>query len=249
MLPIKKLALASAFALTVCTVGAEDGKLVRLTSNEWIPYAGPGLPDGGMATKIIREAFAAAGYALSVDFLPWRRALMLGLSGSQGHDGVFAVYAERARSECVSSAAIGTSPVGFAERRSNPVPWTSPADLAGRRIGVMTDYFNSTEFDALVAAGVLKVEAVEREILNLRKVAQGRLDVAVVDAHVFAHLVSNLPDLKGDLQMNARLLEEKPYFVCFRPSGGPRATELRDAFNAALSQLDTTRIQDEYRNR
>lgn len=231
----RPVVIALALLVAAPAAWAEGATVVRLASLEWAPYTGKDLADQGLASKVVRNALAASGYSVIIDFMPWRRALSVGFDGSQGHDGVFPVYAERASRECVSSAPIGVSPVGFAERRSDPVAWTALADLKGLRIGVMSGYFNAREFDRLAASGELTTEPVDREVLNLRKLAQGRLDLAVVDSFVFASLVAAEPDLKGSLRMNGRLLEEREIFVCFRPSAGSRSQVLRDVLNRGLA--------------
>ena len=249
MIHVKETILAALLVLAVSSAGAAERKIVRLASLYWPPYTGWNLPDEGMSSKIVRAAFAESGYVVTFDYLPWRRALSLGLDGSQGHDGVLPIYTERAERDCIGSAQIGVSPIGFVENRFAGVRWASLSDLKGLRIGIMADYFNTPEFDAMVASGELNAQGLDREILGLRMVAQRRLDLALVDANVFAHLSSDAPDLRAFVRMNERLLKRKPLFVCFRPSAPERSATLRDAIDAGLAKLDVEAMQDQYVNR
>lgn len=53
---------------------AEDEAALTLATGEFPPYVGERLPQGGVTSKIVREAFAAAGLATpKIVFLPWKR--------------------------------------------------------------------------------------------------------------------------------------------------------------------------------
>lgn len=55
---------------------------LQLASGEFAPYSGAALPDGGVATRIVRAAFREAGYGEpQVQFLPWGRASHLAEAG------------------------------------------------------------------------------------------------------------------------------------------------------------------------
>ncbi len=236
MVSARVIVVSLALAWSAGAQGA-DGTTVRLTSLEWAPYTGRDLPDQGLSSRVVRAALAATGYGLQIDFLPWRRAYALGLDGSQGHDGVFPVYDGTLRRGCLVSDAIGVSPLGFAERRSDPIAWTTLEDLKGLRIGVVAGYVNSAGFDAMAAAGELSTVPVDRDLLNLRRLARGRLDAAVIDALVFDFLTVATPDLRAALRMDEHLLEEKTLHVCFRPTADGRGEALRQALNVGLARL------------
>src|SRR3990167_6079785 len=82
--------LLSSFGLVSPTVAAAE--IIRLASLEWPPYTGAQLPDGGESTATLKAAFAAAGYQLEVDFLPWERALALAKAPNSGYAGYFPEY-------------------------------------------------------------------------------------------------------------------------------------------------------------
>ena len=209
------------------------GTIVRLSSVDWPPFSGADLPNRGLSTAIVERTLARTGLILTVEFLPWQRAVATGLKAAD-RAGYFPEYRTAASQEkCLLSAPIGSSPLGFAERVGAPVQWRALSDLTGRRIGTVRGYVNTDGFDR---AGTLTVEPAVDDATNLRKLAAGRLDMAVIDANVLAHLLSTDPDLRplrAGLRFNGRLLEDKSLHVCFQP--GPAGEDLRRRFNRALA--------------
>lgn len=238
--------LLSIAGLSVAVARAESPTLpatVRLTSVEWPPFSGPDLPNQGLSTAIVNRTLARAGLELTVEFLPWQRAVNTGLRDA-GYAGYFPEYnvAGLEGGRCLLSKPIGSSPLGFAERVDAPVEWRDLSDLKGRRIGTVRGYVNTDGFDRAAADGSLTVEPAVDDATNLRKLAAGRLDLAVIDATVMAHLLSTHPDLmalSGQLRFHARILEDKSLHVCFRPGTEGEALRQRFNQNLALNQSES----------
>lgn len=229
-----------------------EGRLIRLVSLEWQPYAGAGMSDQGASAAVVKAAFQAMGYSVDIDFYPWARAVRLTESANE-YDGIFPMYFSAARDRWLNcSGAIGRGPLGFAERSVAPVVWSKLDDLTAYKIGVVRDYVNTEAFDAMVAAGRVDVDAVGSDVQNLQKLAHGRIDLAVIDRNVFDYLQKVAPkesskDEQADaaaLRFNKRLLENKPIYVCFKRN----ATDDRVAavFDAGLHKIDADAIVEQY---
>lgn len=237
-------ALGTLMLLAVtCGAGVAAAESIRLASLDWPPHAGATLANEGASIHRVREALAHEGHALEVEFLPWTRAVAAAGRADGGIVGILPEYSsEESRARWLLSSPIGESPLGFVERSDRPVNWRQLEDLVGFRIGVVRGYINETRFDALVARRVLTVEEASDDLTNLRKVAAGRLDIAVIDANVLAHLVSQHPDLRDaelPLQFNARPLETKTLHVAFRrDEEGRRAWEALERGLAATAASD-----------
>ncbi|WP_413207079.1 substrate-binding periplasmic protein [Rhodospirillum sp. A1_3_36] len=206
---------------------------VTLTTLYWPPFTGQDLPDGGTSTGIVRRSLEIEGLDTAVTFLPWRRAVDMTTMGYV--DAVFPVYGARDRN-CVLSHPFQASVLGFVERVDAPVSWKTLDDLADRPIGVVKGYINGETFDRAVEKGTLTVESVVTDVMNLRKVEAGRLDLAVIDRDLLTFLLTENPetlDLAGRLQFNARALDVKSLYACFHNS--KRGDLLRRAFNEGLA--------------
>ena len=182
--------------LTVLTLflphASYGDKTVYLTSLDWPPYSGKALKEQGASVAVAKAAFKAMGYTLVVEFFPWSRAVNLAKSGSSKYMGYFPeYYSDDVAKEFIYSAEMGSGPLGFVEQTSKPINWRTMDDLSRYKIGVVRDYVNTAEFDARVASGKIKVEAVTADVNNIQKVSSGRLDLAVIDKNVMAYLFAN----------------------------------------------------------
>jgi len=226
------------------TARAADGT-VKMTTLEWPPYVGADLSGLGASTAVVKAAFAAMGHSLEVEVLPWNRAVQ---TAKDGQGGVVAYYPEYYSADLegdfIFSDPIGSGPLGFVENADNPVPWSSLDDLEGMTIGVVDGYVNTAEFDARVASGAIQGEAVASDLINLRKVARGRIPMAVIDQNVMNHIAATDESVDpATIRFNDRLLEDKSLHVAFRRS--PEGEAMAEILNEGLKKIDVDAIMAE----
>ncbi|WP_415235798.1 substrate-binding periplasmic protein [Sneathiella sp.] len=236
----KSLIFAAVLAMAFPASIAQADNL-KLTSLDWPPYSGKGLEDNGSSAKTVKKLLAAAGHSVSFDFFPWNRAVAEGL-GNPEYVGYFPEYystaldAEKSKDgKCLFSNSFGSSPVGFVQQSNAPVKWTSYDDLKKLNVGVVSGYVNEERFDAMVADGSLKVQKVTADVLNIRKIAKGRLDLAVIDSNVLNYLLKadkSLTKLADKVEMNSKLLKEHGLHICFPNTETGKSA--RASFNKAL---------------
>ncbi|MCD8522104.1 MAG: transporter substrate-binding domain-containing protein [Saccharospirillaceae bacterium] len=223
-----------------------DDKTVYLTSLSWPPYSDPQMAEQGASVAVAKAAFAAMGYNLVVEFYPWSRAVHLAKDQGSKYAGYFPeYYSDDIATEFTFSEAMGSGPLGFVQPAAKPVSWSSLDDLKAYQVGVVKDYVNTADFDAMVAAGQLKVSEVISDKNNIQKAAFGRIDLAVIDKNVLEYSVKTDPDLvkvKDKISFNDKLLEDKKLFICFKKDKQAMA----DIFNEGLKKIDAAKIQADY---
>ncbi|WP_020408536.1 substrate-binding periplasmic protein [Hahella ganghwensis] len=233
--------------LFICLANLTQADTVKLTSLDWPPYTGKSLKDSGASVAVAKAAFEAMGHTLVVEFYPWKRAVNLA-KDDPGYDGYFPeYYAEELKQDFILSEPMGSGPLGFAELKSKPVTWNSLDDLKKYRVGVVSGYVNTADFDGMVAQGQIKASEATDDSKNLLKLAAGRVDLAVVDKNVLSYLMTADPQLKSvasKLQFNSQLLEDKSLYICFKK--GPRGEKLAKDFNEGLGKIDVNAIMSNY---
>lgn len=238
-MPPPRLLLASLLLALSLAPGPAVAEVIKLTTLQWPPYSGFGLPRLGTMTAVVAGTAARAGDRLELQILPWKRAVRTG-EGAPGYLGYYPVYWTAAREEhCHLSDVIGSSRLGLVEPAVAPVTWETVTDLAAFSLGTVEGYANTATFDRLAAKGALHVSEAADDVTNLRKVLAGRIDAAVIDSAVMDYLMATTPDLRdarAALQFNQTLLEERPLHVCFRRT--PEGEAVRDRFNDALKKID-----------
>lgn len=223
------------------------GKPVKLATLEWPPYVSGSLPGQGAAVVVARAAFAAMGYELSIEVLPWSRAVNAGKSDDR-FVGYFPEYDSAAfRSVCIASEPLGYGPLGLAQTKDRPIAWTNLNDLKRYRIGVVQDYVNVAELDASISSGTQKHDIAPDDSKNLLKLANDRVDAAVIDINVFNYLLRKDLALKpytDKISMNSKMLEDKPLYICFRK--GESGQHMAKLFNQGLKKIDIKAIMSNY---
>lgn len=235
-----RVLLLSLFTLPVMA------ETVYLTSLDWPPYAGKTLADQGASVAVAKAAFKAMGHDLEVDFFPWSRAVKLASEGGSKYMGYFPEYFYES-AEFVFSVPMGQGPLGLVERSDKAITWSSMADLSQYSIGVVQDYVNTEELDAMIAAGTIKAQVAPSDELNIQKVAGSRIDAAVIDANVMKYLLANSPKLEkamGQVQMNSKLLTNKDLFVAFKNSADGK--KWKAIYDEGLSKIDVAAIMAKY---
>lgn len=223
-------------------------KVVRLTSLDWPPYSGKHLAQQGASVAVAKAAFKAMGYDLQVSFFPWSRAVALAKDGKSNFSGYFPeYYSDDTAKDFIYSEAMGSGPLGFAERKDNSIAWSDLNDLKAYKIGVVQDYINTTDFDAMVASKALKTSSTTSDTKNLLKMVNGRLDLAVVDKNVMNYLFKTdkgLAKKSANAQFNSTLLEDKKLFICFKKNA--KGEELAKIYNEGLKKIDITSIMNKH---
>lgn len=239
------------YAFTLLFVAALFGNAtvhadtVRLTSLEWPPYASNQLPDQGASIAVTRAAFQAMGHTLEVDFFPWSRTIATARSDDD-YAGYLPEY-HLESGELLLSDSIGSSPVGFAERKDQPVHWNSLEELSGRLIGTVQDYINTPELDAQIAAGQLQASETITDRQNLLKLAAGHVDLAVIDRYVLEHLCTfdtAVRKVCEQIQWNPNPLGTQSLHVAFNNT--PMGRQWLAIFNEGLARIDVDGVLRDY---
>ena len=154
--------------------GPVQAREITMCTLNWEPYYGEELPRDGFFTEIVRTAFERAGHTVKVEFMPWARAM---LEVKQGDREVLlgAYYNEERAETYIASDSIYTDEVGIVALRELGVSgFDTLRELDEYTIGHGRGYSVNEEFDN---ADYLDKETAKSQVLNLRKLYAGRIDM------------------------------------------------------------------------
>lgn len=176
-------------------------EIVLCTMN-WEPYYGKDMPRGGFFTELVRTAFERAGHSVTVEFMPWPRAMLEVKQGDR--DVLLGAYWSKERAETyIASDSIYTDRTGLVAHESLGVQeFDSLRELTDYTIGVGRGFAVSDEFDD---ADYLDKDFEETQILNLRKLFADRVDM-VAGSFVSIRYFAN----KEDMDVSALEFLEPP---------------------------------------
>lgn len=171
---IRRAVVWAALLLLLAPTAAHSREVVMCTLN-WAPYYGEDLPRNGFFTALVRRAFDRGGHEAKAQFMPWARAK---LEVKQGDRDVLlgAYYSDERAETYLASDSIYTDEVGIVTRKDlvDIRSFDSLRDLTDYTIGHGRGYSVNEEFDN---AEYLDKEAAKNQVLNLRKLYKGRIDM------------------------------------------------------------------------
>lgn len=221
---------------------APQAASLRIATGELPPYATASRPDQGVALHIVRRAFELAGHEVSYHFLPWSRAQQETLAGLWDATAYWGASEQRRRDFLLSDNVL-TEQWVLLHRRDTAVDWTKLADLQAWRIGVIRDYTYTPEFWSLVRAGTLKADYTPDDLLGLRKLLAGRIDIIPMERNVACDLLSvhfSAADAER-LAAHPRLLTDAFTTHLLLPPKRAGSARLLEDFNRGLASLKASK--------
>jgi len=167
-------------------VGAAQARPIEMNTVPWAPFYGPDLKGQGFITAVTQAAFEEAGHDAQIEFVPWARAMLETKQGDR--DLLMGAYysAERADTYAFSDVIYETK-VGLVALRDLGVErFDSLRDLTDYTIGYGRGWATTEEFDN---ADYLDKEAAKNNVLNVRKLYEGRIDMIAMNFDRFNQIV------------------------------------------------------------
>ncbi len=211
---------------------AED-KMVSLSYVSYPPYYDENLENGGPLSEIIETAFANQGYFVKLEQLPWSRAFKWTEEGK--FDGLYGAWyrVEREADFVFSDPLPGNELVLFKHKKLQ-LSFNDYKGLKPYSIGVVRAYANPPGFDE---AG-LNLETVTTDKQNLLKLADARIDLALVDKALGKYIIKKeLPAEKAaELDWVEPPLKIENQYLMFSKKA-PDYRLKQEAFNKGLQAI------------
>ncbi len=245
--------------------------LTLAVENAAFPWSGR---DGsGLANDIVRAALAAAGMEVRLDVVPYARCKRMVASGEVA--GCFSMSREAAtqagvvfpsipvltcRSEVVvrrgQTVRIMRSGSGHRDRAA---PTARPAPDVPRHsrrvlvVGVVLGYEYPSELARLEQQGLIELTRATSEEINLRRVADGRIDAAVINVNgtKSAALMAARAGVEGRIE-STRVLGELASYIGFsrtHPDGARALAAYETGMRRIAGNGELARIERRWRDR
>lgn len=226
--------LLMAASLVAGEAGAENFHFVTLSFPP-LEFEGPDKKVTGAAVEVVREVMRSISHTVTVDLLPWPRALGAVKDGSA--DAIFTAYRtpEREKFLDYSNEVLVPQVVSLYIKRGSGRTFTGDfQELAPYVIGTLSTISYGKGFDAAREKYKLKTDRVDTLELNFKKLIAGRLDYVISNRYSAQYVITEL-GIDKEVQELTVLVEVTPSFVAFAKT--PRAAKLIEAFDAGLREL------------
>ncbi|MDR3514380.1 MAG: transporter substrate-binding domain-containing protein [Azospirillaceae bacterium] len=216
------LGLAPAGAEQAVAVDAGNPPFMYLASN------GP----AGIYPALIREIFKRVGDTVTIQAVPWKRAISELDAGTTGVGGIYK-NSERLTKYDYSDK-LFDEVVNIYVARGKGFAYSDSASLSGKTIGTIRGWSYGDDFDAAAKAGKFQVEEVAGDQQNFEKLVSGRLN-AVLAIRESADTAIASGDQTTRVEALPTPLSVNPSFIAFNKSAAK--TGLIAQINQALAAM------------
>lgn len=215
----------------LCLVASvASAERLRLVTEEW-PSLIDNTPEGpsGILWDISRDVLTNLGYEVTLEFVPWKRALRMVEEGKR--DGVIGIgfNNDRALRYRFPEESLLLSETVVVSRREDGFIYSGPGSLAGKAVGISPGYAYSadirdaTDFRKIAMPGIGS---------GLGMLLLGRIDVMLSNRYVVMNEAERL-GVAERIRLSAAAISGGPVYLAFRPG---MSADLVTAFSQALHQ-------------
>lgn len=229
--PLRLAALLAVALAPALSRAAEEWRIGSMENFAPFNYANAAGDYVGVDVEIVEAALARAGVRARHEPRSWARAISEFESGETDMLMQLSPNPERFATLIMIGPIRWTQTVFAVRRDSEIADIPDLAALSGRTVGVVAAFFYSDAFRD--AQGFTRVEAYNDEI-NLRRLAAGRIELAVGGRATMAHIARNKGVLE-DVRFLPTPLVVNPRYVAFPRT--PRGAEHAVRFDRALEEM------------
>lgn len=230
--------LMSVVMLTSFNAFAESKGIIRVAYNDFPPFEFQDKNTTiGLDAEIVTEVMKRIGYEVKLESYPWKRALQLTEDGE-----VDAIMSLR-KSADRESKYLFADPISFTQnfffkKKNTKIKATKISDLTNYSVGIAGGYVYDKDF---VQSEFPKLEIMTKdspELANLKKVALGRLDLAVCEINVCTYLINTNKELANlDYVKNIPVGKVEDFYIAFTRKNMERSSQIVKMFNAELAKF------------
>ncbi len=203
-----------------------------------------GIPKG-IAVEIVTKIMNGLGHSVSIEVLPWARALKMVKHGRA--DAIFTIFknAERELFLDYSSEILIPQMVAFFVRKDSPFVYEGNlGSLEQHKIGVVSTISYGQKFDSLRPA--LNIERTASLELNFKKLMFGRIELVISNVYS-ANIAMNKLNIQDKIKRLEPPVESVPSFIAF--SKMKKLTKLQKNFDRKLIELKKSGAYDQIINK
>ena len=225
--------LAVALAATTLVASEARARDLVMCTVPWAPFYGPELAGQGFITALSKAAFTAGGHRAEIQFMPWARA-MLEVEQGDRHVLMGAYYSDQRAEKYIYTDRLYATRVGLVALTDlGLTEFDSLRDLTDYTIGYGRGWATTEEFDS---AEYLDKEVADNNVLNVRKLYAGRIDMIAMNFDRFQRIAEDEGfDAERAVFLTPALKESGLYNMISPALENPQ--EIADAFNRGLREI------------
>lgn len=223
-------------SLLVCT-SVQSQTLNLVTGDDYLPYSDRKASEGGMATELVKKAFAEMKTEIKVDWLPWARGYDDTKAGTFAATFPYFKGAEREKEMIYSDAMVKLIDRVFIKAGAKKFNFSTLPGFAGSIICLPLGWTKPAKLEDMIKTGQIKIQSPkdiatcvkllesERADFFVTEEANGKASIAASGVASGSVVVADVPALS----------ENGLYLVA--PKSVPASKEVIATFNKGLEAL------------
>lgn len=199
----------------------------------------------GAAVEIVTHIMTDLGHSITIEVLPWTRAMKMVQYGRA--DAIFTIFKNPERELFLdySEEVLVPQMVAFYARKDSQIAYGGNLeDLKLLKIGVVSTISYGQKFDR--SRPMLKVESTATLEQNFSKMMFGRIDLVISNVYS-AEIVINKLNIADRIKRLQPSVESVPSYIAF--SKMKKLTTLKNDFDRKLIELKKSGMYDEIINK
>lgn len=209
---------------------AEPIKLV--TGSDYAPFTDPSLPEGGLATALVKKVMKQAQIPYELEWRPWANGYSSTLKGVHLATFPYISTPERRKFFDYSDPLFVLEMRVFALAGSN-LDGTQPKTLIGKRYCHPVGWGFLSQIEAMINKGLLHPIRPYDMSSCIRLLAEGKADFIITDQAQGQETIAHLSHLQR-LPIPSGSIMEKSSLHLIAAKNNPQAQQFLSRFNAAL---------------
>ncbi|MEM7211623.1 MAG: transporter substrate-binding domain-containing protein [Pseudomonadota bacterium] len=229
---LRVFALATVIGFKTLSPSAH-AQTITVVADEWPPFSGAELPNGGISLDVISTVLERAGYAVNMQVLPWARIMDGSRKGEYDIVGSLFFDSEIAEYMTYGDPFYSTE-VHFARQAGAGHTVDGLESLQPYSIAVGDGFLYEERFDR---AEDLNKVVVTTALQGLQMVAHGRADLTLDSVEVLQHAIrKDDPSIADRIEIMPFVLATHDIHMAVRNSL-PGKDKLVEDFNRVLSEM------------
>ncbi|SCK05061.1 ABC transporter substrate-binding protein [Vogesella sp. LIG4] len=164
-------------------------------------YADSSGRPAGIYAKQLQTLARRSGIVISVEAMPWKRALAYLALGTHGVAGIYS-NPERQKRYLYSQPLYNEVLAVYGRKADHRARYSDVSTFGGLRVGVLSGWFYSEAFSHARAQGWLQADEASRDAQNVEKLRLGRLDYLIGIRESIAPLMGDQLEELGVFSVN-----------------------------------------------
>jgi len=185
---MKCFLVAFAIALASFSSAVLSGEPLRLAVFEYPSFLEQDAEGLGLEPSVVSAAFEQVDIDVEFSFYPAARAIKMARQGD--YDGTLGwVRSEERERHFFFSDPVAEAPLVFFHLTDFSFAWKEYDHLERLEVGTVIDYYYGAEFHEAQDAGRFETDVAAHDLLNLRKLLGGRIELTPINLYVGRYLI------------------------------------------------------------